>query len=124
MRVQGRESISGQRPRRSECQCADIKLAIVASFPELLPGSPADPVPDQFVLGYCGGADLEDSYQTASLQQPNSVLHCGFGKACPFRKPLQAQSNAFLFGAIERSPKDNVNQERCRRAIVTGQIRQ
>ena len=101
-----------------------IKSAIFASVIESLLSSPTYPMPDQFVFRHGRGAGLEDPYQATSLQQPNSILHCGFGKACPFRELLQTQCNPFLFLAIQRSPKDNVKQKRCRRAIVTGQIRQ
>jgi len=80
-------------------------------------------MPDQFVFRHCRGAHLKDPYQAPSLQQPNSILHCGFGKACPFRELLQTQRNPSLFLAIQRSPKDDVNQESCGRPIMPRQVR-
>lgn len=91
---------------------------------DALPSSPTHPVPNQFVFGHGGRVGSEDLYQPASLQQSNSTLHSRLGQARPFRQVLQAQRDAFLLRAIERSPENDVNQKTCRGVIVAGQVGQ
>lgn len=96
---------------------------LVGCLLNALPGSPADPVTDQFVLGHGRGSGLDNLYQPASFQYPDGILHSGFRQAGPCGQFLQAQRNTSLLLAIERRPEDDVDQESGGGTIVAGQIR-
>ena len=91
---------------------------------EALSRSPTHPVTNQLVIGHGRRAGLEDLYQTASFQVPNSTLYRRFGQTRRVGQVLQAQGDPLLLRAIECGPQDDVNQKSCRDVIVTNKIGQ